>query len=347
MSKHLKKTLIFAAKILLAGILLGYVISKVHWSDYFIVSNGQRILVHGFASTITHANLYLMIGAFICSLFPIIVLTIRWRYLLKVQSIDVSFSEVLKDTFLGAFFNYVIPGNVSGDLVKAYYMAKTTRKPVAVAVSVFVDRAIGLFEFALLPAGMIIAIYFSGAYQLSEIALPAIITLAALIIVSLGLATVISNRFRSLLGFRRVLSWLPLKRHLIMAARAGNMYGRKPVALFIAIIISLIGQLLFISTIMLVGFSMGLEIRWYQFFLYIPLIYIVAAIPVSPGGLGLTEALYMTFFTSKSVSASEVLAMALVARIIPMVCSLPGVIVALKGPRIPSAEQIEAELAEQ
>jgi len=344
MSKHLKKTLILAAKILFAGILLGYVISKVHWSDYYTVVNGQQVLVRGFASTIMHADPYFMIGAFICSLFPIIIISIRWSYLLKVQSIEVPLSEVIKDNFLGAFFNNIIPGNVSGDLVKAYYMAKTTHKPVAVAVSVFVDRAIGLFEFALLPAGMIIVIYLSRTHQPGKLVLPAIITIAALVIVSLGLAIVISSRFRSIFRFHRILSWLPLKRHMIVAAQAGSSYSRKPAALAVAFIISLIGQIFFISAIMLIGFSLGLKIQWYQYFLYVPLIYIVAAVPASPGGLGVTEMFYITFFTSKSVSASEILVMALAARIIPMICSLPGVIVALKGPKVPSAEQIEAEL---
>lgn len=345
MSKRLKKTLIFIAKVILAGILLGYVISKVHWSDYYLVVNGQGLLVRGFASTILHADPYFLTGAFVCFLVPMLIISLRWRYLLKVQGIVVPLWEIVKVTFLGTFFNYVIPGNVSGDLVKAYYIAKGTRKTVAVMVSVFVDRAIGLLEFTLLPVGMIIVIYFSESYQPGKLTLPAIITAAALVGVSSGLAIMISSRFRSLLKLDRILARLPLKRHLIIAAKAGNLYSRRPGVLAKAAAISLAGQVVFISAIMLCGFTLGLKIPWHHFFLYIPLIYIVAAVPASPGGLGVAEAFYITFFTSKVVSASEVLAMALAARLIPMICSLPGIIVALRGPKIPSVEQIEAELA--
>ena len=104
MSKRLKRTLFFIAKVLLAGILLGYVISKVHWSDYYLVVNGQRLLVRGFASTILHADPYFLTGAFVCFLVPMLIISLRWRYLLKVQGIVVPLWEIVKVTFLGTFF---------------------------------------------------------------------------------------------------------------------------------------------------------------------------------------------------------------------------------------------------
>ena len=67
-----------------------------------------------------------------------------------------------------------------------------------------------------------------------------------------------------------------------------------------------------------------------------------------PGGLGVTETFYVTFFSSAAgstgVAASQILALALVARLIPMLVSLPGLAVALTGPKLPKAAQMKAEL---
>ena len=102
----------------------------------------------------------------------------------------------------------------------------------------------------------------------------------------------------------------------------------------------------FIIAIMLSAWSLGLDIAWYNFFLYIPIIYIIASVPISPGGLGVVEFFFLAFFAVGVVSESEVLALALVARFVPMFCSLPGLVVALTGPKLPRAEQIRAELTD-
>jgi hypothetical protein len=44
------------------------------------------------------------------------------------------------------------------------------------------------------------------------------------------------------------------------------------------------------------------------------------------------------------VTASEVVAMALLIRVVPMFWSLPGAVVAVTGARVPPARDIEAEL---
>src|SRR3989338_222612 len=54
----------------------------------------------------------------------IVVTSYRWRLLLVSQGISVSFKKILKLVFVGHFFNIVIPGAVSGDIVKAYSISK-------------------------------------------------------------------------------------------------------------------------------------------------------------------------------------------------------------------------------
>ncbi|MBI3018677.1 MAG: flippase-like domain-containing protein [Deltaproteobacteria bacterium] len=70
--------------------------------------------------------------------------TWRWRLLLLSQAIDISFKKSLKLVFIGHFFNIVIPGSVSGDIAKAYYLSKNAKDKIKTTLSIIIDRFIGL-----------------------------------------------------------------------------------------------------------------------------------------------------------------------------------------------------------
>ena len=113
-----------------------------------------------------------------------------------------------------------------------------------------------------------------------------------------------------------------------------------------AVLLTLSAQTFFFGAIALVGSALARAeplAPWYAFFIYVPLIYIIGAVPITPGGVGVVEGAYLTFFAASPVS--QVLALALLARLIPIFWSLPGLIVAITGPRLPKAEEIEAELS--
>ncbi len=343
MKKKTRKILILTVKLLVAAALLAMVIRKVHWSDY-VGPDGQ---VHqGFAATITQADPYLLVAAFVCFLTPLFILAFRWWYLLRLQRIEISFREVVRLTFLGTFFNYVVPGAVSGDLVKAYYAAKHTDRKIAVLVSVFIDRALGLLEFVMLPAVVIAVMYALGAEGTDRLTTPAIIVSAVLVVTVVTLAVLLSGRLRRFLRLGKIISRLPMQRYITLAGEAVSLYGRRKASLTNAVGITFVGQTVFIIGIMLSAWSLGLDVAWYKFFLYVPIIYIIAAVPISPGGLGVVEFFFLAFFAVGAVSESEVLALALVARLVPMFCSLPGLVVAWTGPKLPRAEQIRAELTD-
>ena len=306
---------------------------------------GRRRVVHrGFARTLASARPVLLAGSVLLFLLPVFVLAVRWWYLLRILELRIPLWEAVRLTFLGTFFNYVVPGMVSGDLVKAYYLSRHVPRKAAVLVSVFVDRVVGLLQFAVLPAAVMAGMLLAGAGPTQRLALPAAMVAVVLLGVVVSLALVLSPRARSALGVDRLLSRLPIQGHLEVMAEAGHLYRRRLGGLLKALGITSGGQAAFITAIMLAGMSLSVPLPWYQYFLYVPLIYIIAAVPISPGGLGLTETFYVAFFVPAGAAASEVLALALVARLIPMLCSLPGLVVALTGAKLPPREQIRAEM---
>ncbi len=309
-----------------------------------LVLADAHVLRRGFLSTVQSARPFLLLAAFACFIAPRFILSLRWWYLLRIQRIRIRLWEAVRLTFLGEFFNFVVPGTVSGDLVKAYYVSKHTDRGAAALISVFVDRVVGLLEFAMLPAVVMVALWLAVGWS-DRLFMPAVVVAVVLALVAMSLALLLSPALRQRLRLRKVFSRLPMQRHIDVLSEAANLYRRRRVVLLKAVVITFAGQVLFIAAILLSGLSLALPVPWYDYFLYVPLIYIIAAVPISPGGLGLAETFYVTFLVPAGAAASEVLALAVVVRLMPMIVSLPGLVVALKGPKLPATEQMQAALA--
>src|SRR4030095_5417082 len=142
------------------------------------------------------------LGAF-CYFLTALIAGARWWWLLRVNGTDVSLSETLRYTWIGIFFNNVVPGATGGDLVKALYIMK--RCPghrVQVLVSVIVDRVLGLASLALL--GGIAVLFALDRYREIALAIWGVIGIVSL----LGIVA-FSRRLRHLMRLSWLLGRLP------------------------------------------------------------------------------------------------------------------------------------------
>ncbi|MBI5725656.1 MAG: flippase-like domain-containing protein [Planctomycetes bacterium] len=316
-------------------------------SDFESVRQGSsEVLRWGFATSLENIDKFWFTVAFCCFLIPVLIFSTRWWLLLRLQRIRISLWEAIRLTFLGQFFNYVVPGTVGGDLIKAWYVAKHTEKKAAVLVSVFVDRVLGLTELVFMAGAMLLVVWLGGLEKnVQNLKTPAITVGVVVCLVIFTLVFILSKRFRRIFRLEKIYGRMSFAHHIQAAGDAASLYRKRLPQLLQAIAITIGGHVIWIGSIALVGYSLHLHqfgVAWYSYFLYIPLIYIIGAIPVTPGGVGLIEKLYTVFFAA--VSPSSVLALALLARLVPMFWTLPGAIVAITGPRLPKADQMQAEL---
>ncbi len=328
MRKTTWKKLLLAAKILLGAGLLWYLFTheSFHWDD--------------FLNTLANADPRFVMAGAASLLLSILVIAYRWWRLLEVQDIRISGWEAVRLTWLGTFFNYVVLGTTGGDLVKAYYLSRHSGDKMAPLVSVVVDRLLGLTGLTLLSVIML-AVFFAAQghfdpHRLQTESLTRAAILAGLVLAVLtgGGVFVFSRRLRRWLRLERFYQRLPLAGQIEKAAQAIGRYRHAPSAMARAMGHTLVAHLLFIGGIALLGESLGLRIAWYQYVIYVPLIYIIAAVPIVPGGLGLAENAYVAFFAGLTVAAegpTAVASLAILARVVPMLWALPGVVVAVTG----------------
>jgi uncharacterized protein (TIRG00374 family) len=117
---------------------------------YYLAQRGF-ISVHATQTALTQWQMIL--PAFSVLLLTAFLGVFRWQWLLQAQGIHLRFSRVLQLTLIGTFFNIALPGAVSGDLVKAFYVGKETGGKKSRAFgSILFDRVAGLSALVLVSA---------------------------------------------------------------------------------------------------------------------------------------------------------------------------------------------------
>ena len=160
-------------------------------------------IVPGFLAYWHNLNLPLFALGAMCYFLTVLVAGSRWWWLLRVNGTDVSLFETLRFTWIGVFFNTVVPGATGGDLVKALYIMKRCpgHRP-QVLVSVIVDRVLGLASLAIL--GAIVVLFALPDFGFIAVAIWGVIGAVGLI----GLVA-FSKRLRQFVRLKALLEKLP------------------------------------------------------------------------------------------------------------------------------------------
>ena len=101
-------------------------------------------------------------GCALLIIFQDLIACLRWKILMQMQaSKKTSFLHYAKINWIGLFFNSVLPGAVTGDLVKMFYARELdkTCSRAFIFTSIFLDRIIGLCGIFLLLGGFSLLTY--------------------------------------------------------------------------------------------------------------------------------------------------------------------------------------------
>ena len=320
----LKKNIsLMAIKFIIMIILVFLITRQVHWYDYVVIEDGKSVIMMGIISNLKQVDVFILSFALLCTLISYCLVGYRWKRLLAVLSIPISVKDAIRYTFIGYFFSQIIPGMIGGDALKAYLFAKNTSKKVQIFVSVFVDRIFGIFGFALLAAIMLLIIWWVGLVDIHTMNTP-LISIFVIFISIIGVTAILLNpQLHKLMRLERLYQYLSFSNHIKDAFDTIYLFRKNSVSFLIIVWFTFIAQLFGICTVMLIGFGLDLQIAWYFYFLYVPLIIIISAVPVTPGGVGLMEGLYLVYFSSVT-NNSKVLVLAVLVRFIIIISTLFG-----------------------
>ena len=328
MNTQYRRYIVTFIRILIAAIFVYLVIQQVHWNDYVeIDSNGNENSSFGIISSIRNLNINYLLLSVSCIIIGKVIIGIRWHFLLKMLSINVRIQEVVRLTFLSDFISLLLPGFLGGDLVKAYLVSKKTKRKTHTYASIFIDRFIGFAGFVFLAISMLIIALQADLLSIDQLRAPIVSIGIILSVIILGIILVLIARSFHISILEKVFIKIQFMKYLHEILESiGLFFNKKSLPKLIGL--TLFAQILAVLSVMFIGIGLSMQIDWYLYFLYVPLIIIISAVPLTPGGVGVMEELYLIYFVSAS-NNNKVLLLAVLVRFTIIISNLPGVFVAL------------------
>ncbi len=224
---------------------------------------------------------------------------VRWHILLRSAGVQISLAESARLSFAGLFASNFLPSTVGGDVVRLAGAVQAEHDGAIATASLVIDRLIAMTGMALiLPVGLV-KVAAAGVWgaELSAIALP-------------GWLSGLLDKGKA------------LARRLLDAMR---LWLHQPQAVLQALLFSLLHMVCMFASYQVILTAIGEDMSLWMIGGLWSLVYFVTVIPISINGLGVQEVAVTFFFaTVGGISQSNSLILALMARTVFMLASLPG-----------------------
>jgi uncharacterized protein (TIRG00374 family) len=227
---------------------------------------------------------------------------LRWQWLLEAQGIRLNFWRTCELTFVGNFFNIALPGAVSGDVIKAFYVGREVQGQRARAFgSILFDRVAGLSVLMLisamaLPFGLASPSISSSSGLLSTIK-PFIVIAGGGFICFYAYLFLVRESFDPILMLLRKLHGaMPKVEAVTRIYQSIRHYHHHRLTVVRVFLLSLFIQILVGLAIISLAHALGENsISPAGVYMLFPLGLLVTAIPVAPAGVGTGHAVWFIF----------------------------------------------------
>jgi uncharacterized protein (TIRG00374 family) len=313
------------------------------WGVYWI-SQGQRWA--NLTKVFRHMDMWIFAAATVIFAVGNIIAALRWWLLMRMQSIFIEPWAAVRLFFLGWFYNNFMPSSVGGDLVRAWYVTKHTDKRFEAALSVFVDRGIGMvgtliiasfyYLFFFRHQGGPVSFNTPGGFLKSVAEYEAVGFWLLVAVAAVFMVFLLCAGGRMLL--RKIWSHIRVYRLKIIEKlkTATVIYCSRPLIILLALVLTVLMQIGVITGFWFLGVNLGVDVSVKYYYLFFTFIWLVGVLPVSIGGAVVMEGgLAYLFVRFTAVAPEAALALALCQRIIWMLTSLPGAAIHLSGVHLP------------
>jgi uncharacterized protein (TIRG00374 family) len=253
---------------------------------------------------------------------------LKWQYLLATLGVQVPYPSLFRHNLVGLFFANLPLSMVGGDIARGWDLARhTTGQTVPVAVSVLVDRLVGLAAF-LVAAVLGLAYAVAGLGRSDLTWLLATIALA-LVAFAVAFAVLMSERLRRLM--ERIFGLGPLSRLLPVYQKLSDsvqVYRNHASALVVAFGLGLLTVAATCVVNYLAAVTVGADVPFLWAFVLTPLTPFALYIPSIASGLGVNQAVFVALYHNLTglIPEAPAFAMSLVMQVTIYVSSLPGAV---------------------
>jgi glycosyltransferase 2 family protein len=249
-----------------------------------------------------------LFAAFSLHAVGILVSAYRWQILARAQGDEIPLGYLMRSYLVGTFFSNFLPSSYGGDIVRIWDGSRFSRSIVRSSAIVVVERATGiivLFLFALFAS----LFRLDMANDVPVIWAALALGLAGLALASLFFTPLTERVLRALPGGKA----LRALKEKLLAFRAIILDYRHHKGPFVrASFWALILQANVVVYFFFIGRAFHLEIGFPDYFIFVPIVLLVQALPVTINGLGLREGSTIEIFRYYLIPAGTAVAFSLV-----------------------------------
>ena len=224
----------------------------------------------------------------------VIFLSLRWSVILKALGLPLKFWVVIKGVWSGIFFNTFLPGATGGDIYRFIFLREVyAGEEAKITSSLVLDRVTGIIALGILGSvgllvnkSLLCQIGIMGAEFKVVTVLSVLFILFSLFI---GVWIMISKLDSTL--------WLIKFKKFILESMTHSKLGLFNYLLFAKVIaISVITHLVNFITAYCLTRALGLDISFLELVIFMPVLSLLTALPITISGFGIREALLIGFF---------------------------------------------------
>jgi len=258
----------------------------------------REVRIKDIPQALENIDIFWLILSFSLHALGLLISAYRWQILIRAQGDEVPLGFLAKSYLVGNFFNLFLPTRFGGDVVRIWDGSRYSHSLLKSSAIVIVERF----------TGVIILLLFAFVVSLSrlEMAQSLPIIWVSLLIGFMGL-------FLAFLFFTPVVRFFlekipetgilqKLKAKILEFRSVVLVYRNKKGAFFLALFWAFLLQVNVILHYFLAGKAFHLEISLLDYFIFIPIILLILTIPVTIGGLGLREVLFIQIFATYGIA---------------------------------------------
>jgi uncharacterized membrane protein YbhN (UPF0104 family) len=307
-------------------------------------------------SMLSHVAGWPLAAAMGCFLVGVLAAAYKWRELLREQGIRVGILRVLRLTSIALFYNLVLPGQESGNAVKAVLLGRASRKANKVWASVLVDQVMVFLATALITVvGLLLNTSLAGWplwMALASFCLVGALGIHALFL-SERLARPLDHVLRPLSRKLRIpwkcgkaeadTGWKcrrveadaetpgePLPGEWLAPLWDGlRSYKTTWHRLGYVLILSVVYQLAVVAVAYQFGLGLGIHISFLNLAWIMTLVNLAQALPISFAGVGTRDGTLVYFLGMLGVASGLALALSLSLLALNVLMGLPGAVIQL------------------
>lgn len=212
----------------------------------------------------------------------VIALSYRWLKLINIYEKKISFTYAIKVNLASLIANYLFITSIGGIIVR---VAMSVKSGVSLIRSI---AATGLDRFFTLLALMLLSIIFLPVFN-DIVSTDIYHKVMFMILMMVGLSVLLSlilfeaPRKKIIFSHRKVAMCFQYLRTVLTDQK---VFGK-------VVASSLIGQLSYFAAVYCIMTSMGIDFSWLHFIAVIPVITVVASLPIGYGGWGIREGAFV------------------------------------------------------